>query len=401
MLPRFIPVAVLGLLTISAVSVLSLAAAGSGRSLDDAVDGATAGRRFNLLEFEVQHVLAKALGEVGTWLTGRESAGPVADVALARYFDLGARLAARGPDDAPGAETIRAERRALENRVERTLEAQIGAALRSAGFTRSLPLFDGQALLWPPVDVELREPPRVLAVSRRSEIRLLRTALLDADLSIAEVTAIEAAVEADADGQFSAFVDRIGGLAAYPAIVRDTRSYDATVSTIAHEWAHHYLFFYPLGAAFYDTQEARSINETVADIVGDEIARIVLVGAALPAPPAPLPLPTFSESDEILRQLRLDVDALLAAGKVEEAEALMESVRLDLADRGRVLRRINQAFFAFNGVYGSRPETSSPIGPLVQDLRARHDSLQDFILQVRDVTTLAELQALVAAAPTN
>ena len=75
----------------------------------------------------------------------------------------------------------------------------------------------------------------------------------------------------------------------------------------------------------------------------------------------------------------------------------MEEVRLQLAAAGRSLRRINQAFFAFSGVYGTRPTTSSPIGPLLQQLRAASPTLRDFVAQVRAIDSLVELEALLAA----
>ena len=46
----------------------------------------------------------------------------------------------------------------------------------------------------------------------------------------------------------------------------------ATVGTAAHEWVHHYLAFYPLGASYFRSQDLRTLNETVADVVGDEVA---------------------------------------------------------------------------------------------------------------------------------
>ena len=215
--------------------------------------------------------------------------------------------------------------------------------------------------------------------------------LLDPDLSSDDVRAIESAIEAD--GRYSALVDTIGGVAAYPAIVRDTRSYPSTVDTIAHEWVHHYLFFYPLGLAFFDNNDLRTINETVADIVANELAADVL--AAFPqvqrSSPAP---PDRSESDAILHRLRIDVDALLAEGEIVQAEQRMETVRQELVGLGRNFRRINQAFFAFNGVYGDTPASSSPIGPLLATFRADSPTLIDFIAAVRDIDTLAELRAL-------
>lgn len=395
---RWLPAAILLLLVVAASTSVAIAAATAGdRSLSAVVDDAVQGERFSLFDFEAETVFNRWLGEVGAFVAGRRDSGADADRILERYFTLGERLAASNSSgDSADTESIRAERRKLENRAERILENRIADAFRAAGFSRDLPLFDGQTILWPPIDVELDRPPRVLVVSPRDEIRLRRTVLLDPGLSLQDVERIEAAVEAD--GRYSAFVDTIGGVAAYPAIVRDTRSYPSTVDTIAHEWVHHYLFFYPLGRAFFDSTDVRTINETVADIVAAEVARDVFRAApnvaVVVAPP-----PDRSESDAALRRLRLDVDDLLAAGRVDDAERLMEQVRLELVALGRNFRRINQAFFAANGVYATSAASSSPIGPMLQQLRAASPTLLDFVVAVRDVEGVQELQALLSPTP--
>ncbi len=71
-----------------------------------------------------------------------------------------------------------------------------------------------------------------------------------------------------------------------------------------------------------------------------------------------------------MRQLRLDVDRLLGEGEVAEAEALMEEKRQYLAEHGYFIRKINQAYFAFHGLYGTAPASSSPIGPKLEELQA-------------------------------
>ena len=67
----------------------------------------------------------------------------------------------------------------------------------------------------------------------------------------------------------------IGGLAAYPAMVRDDRSFDSLLDTASHEWVHHYLAFYPLGQQFGNGRDGTTLNETVADLAGREIANLI------------------------------------------------------------------------------------------------------------------------------
>lgn len=385
-------VVVLGTLTLAS----ALGAQSEGRSLEATTDDAVAGSRFSLVDFETASVFNRWLGDVGAFLTGRDEGGAAADAVVERYFDLRveiaeARAAGAGDEAVTGLE---AERDELENRVERILEERVATQMRAFGFSRPLPLFDGQEILWPPVDVELTSPPRVLTISPREEIRIARSVLLDPELSSAEVERIEAAVEAD--GRWSALVETIGGLGAYPAIVRDSRSYASTVDTIAHEWAHNYLFFYPLGFRVFEGRTLRTINETVANMIAGEIAGAVL--AAYPAvQPRGLPAIDREASDALLFQLRVDVDGLLAEGRIVEAEALMEAQRLEIVALGRDFRRINQAFFAANGVYADTPASSSPIGPLLRDLRAAAGSLEAFVGIVREVESLGDLEAAMAA----
>lgn len=380
----------------SMLGTVGLAATQGGLSLTATVDAAVEGRRFSLTDFELQSIFNKWLGEVGTFVTGRRDSGADADRLVTRYFSLRTEIAtleADGASERTEIAELRRERDRLENRAERILESRVADALRSAGIVRALPLFGGQDLLWPPVDIELTQPPRLLVISPRDEIRLVRDILLDPNLSLAEIEAIERQVEAD--GRWSALVDAVGGVAAYPAIVRDSRSYESSINTIVHEWVHHYLFFFPLGRAFFRNDELRTINETVADIVAAEIDDLVIA-----ASPAVRPSGTGNvdraESDEILFQLRLDVDRLLAAGEVDQAERLMDEGRVELSALGRDLRRINQAYFAFHGVYATSAASSSPIGPLLQELRGAAPSLADFLAQIRDLTGQSELEALLA-----
>lgn len=398
-----LPALVLGALVVAALAVVGLGAVSMHarvsaqapvQGLDDVADAAVAGHRFSLLDFEFGAVFSHWLGDLGARLSGRDEDGPAADALVQRYFDLRADLAearAAGRPDAAIAR-LEAERAAIENRVERILEHRVGDELRRSGFARPLPLFGDQALLWPPVDVELTRPPRVLTISPRDEIRIARSVLLDPQLPLLEMTRLEAAVEAD--GRWSALVQGIGGLGSYPAIVHEARSYAATVNTIAHEWTHNYLFFYPLGFHFFDSRELRTMNETVANVVGEEIAE-ALQRAHPAVRPRELPTADRTASDAVLSQLRRDVDALLAAGRIEDAEALMEATRLQLAELGRSFRRINQAFFAARGVYADTAASSSPIGALLLALRGEADSLAAFIAIVREFDSPAELEAAV------
>jgi hypothetical protein len=292
------------------------------------------------------------------------------------------------------------QRDATENRVEHTLEGLLAAAIGGQGLTRSLgPLGD---VVWPPVDFELTRSPHSLALSPRDRIQLLGTDLLREDLSLAAIEAIEQDVAARRN--LSTLAVPTGGVGAYPTIVDYPAGYEAALEVIAHEWMHNYLAFRPLGINYYRSNDLRAMNETVASIAGRELARSIVRArpldgdsAADQAPPEPSgaePGRDRSFLRDQLRALRAEVDDLLAAGRIEEAEALMEARRRELAQSGYRLRKINQALFAFNNLYAGRggsPAATNPIGPKLDRLRQQSGSLGAF---VRVAGSLTSVQAL-------
>ena len=318
---------------------------------------------------------------------------------LAAYFRLTSAIraerAAPAPDEAL-IEALAGERALLENDVERIVEGYVADAAKAAGLTRPLPLFAGVEPLWPPVRIELANPPRLLVRSPRDRIERAGDTLLRPDLEADEIAAIEARAD---DADTISVVVGIGGLAAWPAIIREDRSYDGILRLAAHEWVHHYLAFYPLGLA-WGRGDGVTLNETVANVAERELARIAraLHPVALPpdadgrAPPRERTLDFRTE----MHALRLEVDALLADGRVAEAEALMEERRRHLAAHGFVIRKLNQAYFAFYGSYADRPESSDPIGPKVARVWEETGELGRFLALVREVRSVADLDALLA-----
>ena len=61
-----------------------------------------------------------------------------------------------------------------------------------------------------------------------------------------------------------------------------------------------------------------------------------------------------------------------------------------LAANGRLIRKINQAFFAFHGSYASSPASVSPINEQLKVLRRRSDSLEDFLKLVASFGSIQE-----------
>jgi hypothetical protein len=180
------------------------------------------------------------------------------------------------------------------------------------------------------------------------------------------------------------------------------------LSTVAHEWTHNYLTFFPLGFNYGTTSDLVIINETVAEIVGNEIGDAVLrryypelVPPKLPPPPSTdelvrPPLATSFDFNVEMRQTRQTVDLLLAEGKVEEAERYMEERRQFFVQHGYALRVLNQAFFAFHGSYGTGAASTSPLGPQLERLRELTPDVATFLQVVRSFTSAEDVAHALA-----
>jgi hypothetical protein len=76
----------------------------------------------------------------------------------------------------------------------------------------------------------------------------------------------------------------------------------------------------------------------------------------------------------------------------------MEQRRQDFWQNGYLLRKLNQAYFAFHGAYADVPGGAAgedPVGPAVRTLREQSDSLADFINTIAGMTSFGELQEAI------
>ncbi|TET14636.1 MAG: hypothetical protein E3J81_06295 [Dehalococcoidia bacterium] len=307
-------------------------------------------------------------------------------------------LSAKGPgsekEEAQLA-ALKTERDRLEDQVEETIEAQISGVLADEGLSTTLKLGGEVELLFPPVDFEFEERPNVLMVSARHKIELVDTVLLKPGMSLEQMAEIEEAVEGR---DYSGLVEPLGGVATYPSIIPQMPLLQDLLSGIAHEWLHHYFFFRPLGQKYWSNYEMTTINETAANIAGNEIGLMVYEryygGEEEAAPAAEEQEPAFDFGGE-MREIRLTVDQYLARGEIEEAERYMEEKRKFLEANGYYIRKLNQAYFAFHGTYADTPTSVSPIGDQLRKLRERSSALGDFIGTVSGVSSYQELLEMV------
>jgi hypothetical protein len=297
-------------------------------------------------------------------------------------------------------------RRQLTPIVESILQHQIASVMADMGFGAG-----GQPI--PPVLYKVTELPFALIISPRHVIRQDHNVSLDPGLDMIDRRELEAQVEEAAD--VSALVVPVGGIGIYPPMVLSTTHLPTLIDVIAHEWTHNYLTLRPLGMLYAATPQLRTMNETAATIAGQEVAEEVLrrfYPHLLPPPVEPVPeveeeeslpvapqeIPEPFNHRRVLYETRLKVEELLAEGRIEEAEAYMEEQREFLWENGYYIRRLNQAYYAFYGAYADVPGGAAgedPVGPAVRALRARSDSLVQFLERIAWLTSFEALQRVV------
>ncbi len=288
----------------------------------------------------------------------------------------------------------------LKEQAEQILEIQIRATLNSLNIYNPLDDTLNLESTFPPVKLQMEEPPKLLIISSREKIARLDTITLANDMSIDDISGLEKSISAL---DVSALVVNLGGIATYPSFVANRYGLQFALSTALEEWLHQYLFFRPLGF-LYGLKEAgldqpdyiATMNETLAGMVSDEISGVVY-DKYYTFYYAPAALSDSSESGEdfdynaFMRETRLTVDSLLTDGKIDEAETYMEEQRLILASHGYFIRKLNQAFFAFYGSYADQPGFENPIADNLNELRAQCSTLAEFLQLASGLTTPDEL----------
>jgi hypothetical protein len=323
---------------------------------------------------------------------------------------------------------LRAEIEQLRPTAEAIIQKQISSVLVDEGLATGGEVF-------PPVAARITPLPYILIMSPRDEIRRLDGEGLQTGLPVDEAERIETQVFSATDR--SALVVPIGGLAAYPTMIQETGDLTWLLQTIAHEWTHNWMYLRPLGYSYLsDSQDIRTINETVASLAGDELGLKVMRRYYLDTlkqehpdlvEPKPLEAPDLNPGTQpppardskafsvgnALYETRVKVEDLLsearrlkepgqsieATAKIVEAEKYMEERRQFINAQGYGIRKLNQAYFAFYGAYADQPGGAAgtdPTGPNVVALRAYSPSLRQFLDRVSGILTLKDLQKAVA-----
>lgn len=287
------------------------------------------------------------------------------------------------------------ERQRSEDLVEGILRWQVEESLIDEGIAFDLPLLGSQ--VFPPVEFEFQGSPLLLVLSRRERIETLERISLVPTLGLAQVEELERRTD---ELGVSSLVVPTGGMGSYPPIIPETSSLPSVIGGVIHEWVHNYLYFYPLGQHYSHSQELITMNETIASLVEEELS-LLLEKRYYPEIYAQRMEPSREAEERVeagefdfnafMRETRLKVDELLAAGKVEEAETYMEERRKRLVEKGYYIRKLNQAYFAFHGSYATAPTSVSPIGGQMKELRKRSPSLAHFLRTVAQMKSYQEL----------
>ncbi|HUT15974.1 MAG TPA: hypothetical protein VMY98_06990 [Anaerolineae bacterium] len=376
-------------------------------SFDDRLSEITKAQRFSIARWEIAQVLngGQAEGKI-------EPQDPYEHVS--EFFALTEEIRllqgeiyAISTGDRPGdlqarereLQRLQQRKGALRDGVEWVLGRQVREALNQQSLYNPADRYVHLRVAFPPISFTLEPPPHALIVSPRDRIESIREIMLVQHIDRETMESIETQV--DALGVSSLVVDLGGFGGTYPAFVADDASLRYTIGTATEEWFHHYLFFTPLGFRYLlnaigisRNYEIATMNETLAGIVREEIADIVMEthypphGVPTIAPASAEPQFDFSRE---MRQLRLAVDKLLVEGQIEEAETLMEERRQYLASKGYYIRKLNQAYFAFHGTYADEPTSVDPIGVEMREARRQSASLSNFVNVLSVMTSRQDL----------
>lgn len=288
----------------------------------------------------------------------------------------------------------------LQPVAEAVVQKQVSEVAASLGLT-----LGGQPV--PPVLFHSTPLPLALIISPRDKISQVADISLLPGLSVDQQAALEERVDKALD--VSSLVVPVGGVGLYPTMVQQTTDLNWLFEVVAHEWTHNFLTLRPLGVSYMNSPQLRTMNETTASIAGKEIGQAVIERYYPELVPPPLPqgdakaqdqqpaAPVFDFNAE-MRITRVNVDKMLAHGKVDEAEQYMEARRVFFWENGYHIRKLNQAYFAFYGAYADQPGGAAgedPVGAAVRALRGESPDLAAFLNRISWMWSFEQLQRSV------
>jgi len=362
-------------LSIVSIGVCCIMAAGcsAANSYNKSLDKIISPYTFSTLNWESQNLFTR-------------SVSPADTATVLSYFSQAGQINSAATTD----KSLELELSHLSASVEAAITQQIQHVLTNQGL---LPAHDYINLTIPPVYFHLTEAPYILAISPRDSISLKNQIMLRNNITDQDIESVEKQVS---KLNVSVEIEQLGGYGAiYPTCVSLTSSMQFTIETAVHEWVHQYLAFKPLGLRYIldglginKNYDAVTINETVAGIVSQEIAAIIIQDY-YPTTSSVQATPTATAFDfnVAMQNIRRQVDTYLAAGQIDLAESYMEEQRQFLATKGYYIRKLNQAYFAFHGIYADSPTSVDPLGDQLRQLRKNSPTLRDFLETISDTVS--------------
>ena len=252
--------------------------------------------------------------------------------------------------------------------------------------------------VFPPVLISLESPPHLLVISPRDTIAYTDRLLLQQTMRIDEMESLEAQID---ELGFSSLVVTLGGFAGtFPPIVSSDSTMKYIVNAGVEEWLHQYLAFKPLGFRYVlDSLGIRrdvdivTMNETLAGIISEDIGKDVYNKYYSNSSKADdRQQSNVFDFDAVMRETRKQTDAYLSQGNIERAETYMEEQRKLFVQNGYHIRKLNQAYFAFHGIYGQDPGAVSPVARDIEQLKAISRSTKDFLDTAAAMTGYEDLK---------
>lgn len=301
--------------------------------------------------------------------------------------------------------------------VEKILSYQVESIIRSEGLANPInsfteififkPMLSISPKLLPaklqknignitPVNLRLERKLNIIIISRRDKLEEVERIVLSPDITPQKREQIEKGIQ---DMNFSALIEGMGGRNTYPSTVVYS-SLKGTISTIAHEWVHHYLEFQPFGNNI-NLKERRVIEETATSIIDEEISNMVwerFYASHIKNSGTNNSTKTRDERIDFgkaLREIYKNVEYMLSEGDIEKAEKYMREQRDWLETEGHYIRKLNQAYFVLYSAYATNPayqDANKGIGRKVLALRSQSISLKEFLDTISNIEKLEDLE---------
>ena len=371
----------------------------------------TAPYQFNLMKWEIMNVFDKWVYLSKKTLAGRQSVPPQGIETIRRYFKSVSENKLRqelinksGSLSSDDRETL-SELMVAENVIQSHLKAVVEARLENVVSSTIDELgISGKwgPIRWPPVHFVFEPSPLLLVTSPRDRIQRLDDILLKHDVELATREVIETQVEEVEN--VSSLIVNLGGVATYPTHISNYDSLHAVLILVSHEWLHHHLFFRSLGFCCMKDSTMVSVNETIVNIASKEIGDLAftrLTGETVEKSVYPkASSKTLSVGESTfdfryeMRKTRIHLDGLLRGAGEDQAERYLEGRRKIFMDNGFNIRKLNTAYFAFYGTYGTNPASASPIQGQVRAIRSAADDLSQFLNEVSRISSYEDLEAL-------